>query len=932
MSEREFEDLKAKLRIVERKLSEHGEKLLDFERLKQERDKLERIIERLEGKIKPMFDAQQELLARVRELEAQKLEVEMKLQEQGELFESITLDREVAEAQEENLKEELGTVKAQLEEALLEIEILREEGTKDGVVSDPDGVLLSQLQEQNGKLKVALIRLRDQTAATEVELRNDRQQLQRDAESYTQLQVKYDAMMKRLRQIEEVADNLRAQLDIALGADKMIDDLTVKNLALSEQIEELRAELEDLEMLKELNDEIEANHLETQKQNQEEIEYRDIQIQEQAMKIFKLEEASSEYEYAIGRYHELASLLQSELDGMREDKLSEATESITGDRQTREMFELNRKLRASSMKTQVTTIDLELRKLDAQEALEHLVIIRAWLPNSLAVMRESIKTLLVFRRIAFKSQLICSILQDKQQSFTDSYASIGPITEICEQMANVSGACQFMTTVMYVSSVAEFESFATVLSEIEPVENILDGIIGSLRADSFNAMASGAGVLDAIEILKSLQQSRVQMQQGEVKVQLAKGVLNLVKIDIDNSISVSHALVTMCTAEGVYGDAEQFQQEMDGFVSQMKSGRIVLSKLSTELDVWEQKCLAPSTELRDRLEVIGKESRMIVTYMRNVYFRTVRVLDKDVERFTPVSYSDVVKIMTDEVGEFYNAKATSMVQSMIDHARQVRSVLVGSQGSIEYARTEKPWLAKMDELREQDEIDKETRLKVVQLNEDLLQLAKQLRAKDEALEESHIKIEFLNSRLQKNQGRMERLRVVESEVSERAKHEDELMGTVKTLRDEMKVLEEQSNELRSIVTENEAAANRLKDLEGQMKLVSSRDVDALNKQVVALQSTVRYLQQQYLRSSIEESLMEETLGFLKSGGRRTAEEKSSNYETGIFDSLVRFTLSSDVIRIQRESVLGWRPKRLTPRIIAASQRAEYNQLRVGCSG
>jgi dynactin 1 len=55
--------------------------------------------------------------------------------------------------------------------------------------------------------------------------------------------------------------------------------------------------------------------------------------------------------------------------------MSEA-ESAEISRRTREMYDLNQKLQASALKTQVKTIDLELRKLEAQEALEHLSIVR----------------------------------------------------------------------------------------------------------------------------------------------------------------------------------------------------------------------------------------------------------------------------------------------------------------------------------------------------------------------------------------------------------------------------------------------------------------------------------------------------------------------------------------------------------------------------
>lgn len=51
----------------------------------------------------------------------------------------------------------------------------------------------------------------------------------------------------------------------------MLVQLTERNLMLGEKIEEMRITIEDLEALKELNDELEENHIETEKALQEEI-------------------------------------------------------------------------------------------------------------------------------------------------------------------------------------------------------------------------------------------------------------------------------------------------------------------------------------------------------------------------------------------------------------------------------------------------------------------------------------------------------------------------------------------------------------------------------------------------------------------------------------------------------------------------------------
>ena len=82
---------------------------------------------------------------------------------------------------------------------------------------------------------------------------------------------------------------MKIQLDDALGAEELLEQLTERNLMLSEvtsttsgfihvimlmptqKIEEMRITIEDLEALKELSDELEENHIETEKHLHEEI-------------------------------------------------------------------------------------------------------------------------------------------------------------------------------------------------------------------------------------------------------------------------------------------------------------------------------------------------------------------------------------------------------------------------------------------------------------------------------------------------------------------------------------------------------------------------------------------------------------------------------------------------------------------------------------
>lgn len=142
-------------------------------------------------------------------------------------------------------------------------------------------------------------------------------------------------------------EDLKIQLDDALGAEELVVQLTERTLMLGEvttvlrtnvslflqgyaqKIEEMRITIEDLEALKELGEELEENHVETERAMQDEIstccsihqiahdqhsccyvDEKDVQLAERQQRIESLEEACQDMERTIGRFRELVIQLE----------------------------------------------------------------------------------------------------------------------------------------------------------------------------------------------------------------------------------------------------------------------------------------------------------------------------------------------------------------------------------------------------------------------------------------------------------------------------------------------------------------------------------------------------------------------------------------------------------------------------------------------
>ena len=121
---------------------------------------------------------------------------------------------------------------------------------------------------------------------------------------------RFDEVTKQLAQSEALIEDLKQQLDTALSAEDLLEELTVRNLSLTERIDEMRTTIEDLEALRELNDELEENHLAQEREFREEVEFKETLIREQTKRIQTAEETNLDYESTIMRFRELVLSLQ----------------------------------------------------------------------------------------------------------------------------------------------------------------------------------------------------------------------------------------------------------------------------------------------------------------------------------------------------------------------------------------------------------------------------------------------------------------------------------------------------------------------------------------------------------------------------------------------------------------------------------------------
>ncbi|KAG8679840.1 hypothetical protein FRC08_016710 [Ceratobasidium sp. 394] len=255
----------------------------------------------------------------------------------------------------------------------------------------------------------------------------------------------------------------------------------------------MRVTIEDLEALKELNDEIEENHVEAERAMQEEIDAKDSAARDLNRKIEGLDETIADYEGTITQFRELVMHLQSELDTLREENQIHQTESSAQASQSAAILSLNMRLQSTAAKNQAKNIEFELRKLDAAQAREWLGIVQPYLPQVyVEVDADATACYMFFQRLAYKAELVANVV-GSANGLPESLAGSVPesLVGVCEMRGRVyhlACLCKRFAAVLRKCDVATFHGVGRLYPDLLPMEKRLDMHVDLLRRDEFRIM------------------------------------------------------------------------------------------------------------------------------------------------------------------------------------------------------------------------------------------------------------------------------------------------------------------------------------------------------------------------------------------------------------------------------------------------------------
>ncbi|CAG8982572.1 hypothetical protein HYALB_00007288 [Hymenoscyphus albidus] len=942
---REIESLKTKLRVMENKRLEDREKLKAMEKVQADKEKFENIIMKLQAKLQEAQQETAELRREAKESIGLSEEVENIKAEYDIALENATLDREMAEEMQDVLKSELEALREKAEELQLQVDILEADNKELSSEMSPEeksskGWL--QLQTKLEHLTEALFVLRDRNTEEKANYTAHVKELQGEVDELTSIKASYESTKEKLDRAESVIEDLRQQLDNALGAEDMIEELTDKNMLMSEKIDELKAAIEDLESLIEVNDELEITHVEAEKDMQNEIDFKDSVISEHIRRALQQDEALEDMEYTLSRFRELVTSLQSDLEDMRASHAMTETESEQLNSRSRAMMDLNMKLQLSAAKTQVKTIDLELRQLDAQEASEHLAIVQFFLPDAYHTEKDSVLALLRFKRVGFKANLVHGFVKERinGQPPVGHEETLFSACEVLDRLAWVIAMCDRFVNALNHCSTDEFAKFEGALYELEPVERALNGWIDGLRRDKLKESQCASELQRTIALMSHLGEVHISNGLASYADDVHMRTL-IMQSHLENAAAAISAARTMVqTVIPVQGEEDEhgqhFARKTETVISATRSAKVIVSKAVRALEELKTRSLSLTPDTIQSFEQCETATEELATFSRHVGFDLCKLLHEE-GRTDPFTYHEVqnsvhrttTSILASSESDLFSAysnRLRTLTTSLVDLAA-LASDLEMTQ---EFERAAAPWVLRSQQLKTSKTITIDAEEEMRRLKDDHHERLREIALRDQTLEEANVKIELLESRMRDATKKNEKITELEKKIEDAKRREIELSESLDSQNKEITSLDADREKWRKVAEDAKALGIAAPGSKAgkERAVATAREMDALKTEIESLQAAVRYLREDNRCARLTDPQSHDWLEAPLAKPKSKEEQRRAlvvSEGQDVLNELLKLASTAQVFDLSTmpENRLAWRPLNSTPQYHVAKQRENY---------
>jgi dynactin 1 len=960
-TQREMEQLKAKVRILEKKRQEDRDKIKSVDTLKAEKDRFETIIQALQKKLQSSQQEMSELRDKYKEAEFRASQFDSKEGEHESEIENALLDKEMAEERAESLSAELQALKIKHEELELETDVLREQNIELSSVMSPEEKANAgwlSLEREKDRLKEALLALRDISQQTESDLRSQVKDLERDLGELDGVSAKYQDVSEKLARSEATNKHLMEQLEAAESHEEVNLNLELEKDGYIQEIKELRTLLEAVQEEVNVNDELERYHIETQKELQEELDMRQTLINEKDHYSNEQSKIIEDLEYTLAKFRDLVSGLQNEINELRVSRNISESEANEMNNKSRAIMDLNLKLQSSASKSQMKTIDIELDRLKAEESAQHLSIVQMFVPESFAQESNPIMALMCLKRIKSKADIVSFVLRDRSKAAQsllreDQFATF----EVLEKLTWISTCCDRFILFMSGCSVQEFTRYQNAIYELEPVERTMNMWIDVLRRDEIFNKDAAEDLSRMIALLSDLAEKLITPGLETKACELAArsiNVKNLLDITTAELTLLANLVRSHVSEEAEHEESLHFVKRMDQFTSKTRTMRFVTGKVTKEIQSHRSDGLA-LTELSWDVFLRVENSATELAHLVRKIGENVLLQTSAVDRTEPFSLAQMLDVISNSAKAFLQPVSPgqsdvedglsllgTVVQHLHTNVDQMQYTATDLSNTAEFEKRPAPWIVRSKEVKGRKVVPLDIEEELKKLKAQVQDQVLALNSKDRQLEEHGIKIEHLEARTKDSRQYTATIQKLEAELEILRRAKTKADADLMKMKDDHAVLlsqhEKGAAELHALRKARVAGDQtpRLDDVIARDEtavLQLTAEVDYLRQEISSLQSAIRYIKRENRRLKIPSSTISPVQSWLEPSplSRPRPNEKVSlaaAESKDVFDRLLDMATSVKPVALKERDarrITSWRAVKSTSRYQVLEQREELEK-------
>jgi len=513
-----LKDMKEKYETIRLKRQEDRVKLKEAEKMRIQIDQLNEMKNRSSKQIQELSKQLREAKKAMEEAIEAKEKYMDDMTDYHENLEIALLDKEVAEEKNEMLQQENEAFKDRVEELETDLEIIKAEIEDGGNEGAATNYQIKQLEEQNSKLKEALIKMKDLSAAEKSQSQKLQKELEEKTKSLEGMTNKKKKLAEQLQQAEELQDELKEQVDASLAAEEVVEHLTEKNLDLEERITDLQEQVQDLEAMNEMNEELQENARESELELREECDLLRAKVHEADRATQAAHDAVNDHVETISKFRQLVTDLQEANQELQRNQSSDEK------KQEEIVPAYNYHIKMVETKATARMVDSELLKKNIEESKHHIEMLSLFLPSTF--MRrggdsDCVLIVLLIKRLSYKCEILANhvaLKYDVSASYDKGDYLLGikgdQLTFAAKFIYDLSIFRHLLNQYNEALNKCEvdlLQKMGTLYSEMEPHDRMLDVFFNQIRKDSFDETISTQALKKSIEYFQNVFQVHLSM-------------------------------------------------------------------------------------------------------------------------------------------------------------------------------------------------------------------------------------------------------------------------------------------------------------------------------------------------------------------------------------------------------------------------------------